>query len=120
MCFWGEAYVLGPNLNLPMEAAAAPLARAAAERAVGKATKASAKEQALAAAMLVRYAEPGERAELDRTYAEAMEGVARSFPDDPDIAALAAELLMLLSPWDYWLELGPHPEGAHREGPGTA
>jgi len=20
MCFWGEAYVLGPNLNLPMEA----------------------------------------------------------------------------------------------------
>ena len=46
MCFWGEAYVLGPNLNLPMEAAAAPLARAAAERAVGKATKASAKEQA--------------------------------------------------------------------------
>jgi tetratricopeptide (TPR) repeat protein len=109
MCFWGEAYVLGPNLNLPMEAAAAPLARAAAEKAVSKATKASAKEQALAAAMLVRYAEPGERSELDRKYAEAMQGVARSSPDAPDIAALAAESLMLLSPWDYWLDSGRTP-----------
>src|SRR5271166_3215471 len=34
MCFWGEAYVLGPNLNMPMEAAAAPLAHVAAEKAV--------------------------------------------------------------------------------------
>ena len=25
MCFWGEAYVLGPNLNLPMDDAAAPV-----------------------------------------------------------------------------------------------
>jgi tetratricopeptide (TPR) repeat protein len=110
MCFWGEAYVLGPNLNLPMEVAAAPLARAAAEKAVSKATKASAKEQALSAAMLVRYAEPGERSELDRKYAEAMQGMARSFPEDPDIAALAAESLMLLSPWDYWLETGRTPK----------
>ena len=110
MCFWGEAYVLGPNLNLPMETTAAPIARAAAEKAVAKATKASAKEQALAAALLVRYTEPGERADLDRRYAEAMQGVARSFPDDPDIAALAAESLMLLSPWDYWLEFGRSPK----------
>ena len=28
MCFWGEAYVLGPNLNLPMEAGAAAMAQA--------------------------------------------------------------------------------------------
>ncbi len=110
MCFWGEAYVLGPNLNLPMETTAAPIARAAAEKAVAKATKASAKEQALAAALLARYTEPGERADLDRRYAEAMQGVARSFPDDPDIAALAAESLMLLSPWDYWLESGRSPK----------
>ena len=106
MCFWGEAYVLGPNLNLPMEAGAAAMARTAAEKAVAKAAKTTPKEQALAAAILVRYAEPGERAELDRKYAEAMQRVAQSFPDDPDIATLAAESLMLLSPWDYWRDAG--------------
>ena len=110
MCFWGEAYVLGSNLNLPMEAAAAPIARAAAEKAVARAGRTSAREQALAAAMVVRYAEPGERADLDRKYAEAMQGVAKSFPDDPDIATIAAESLMLLSPWDYWLDSGRTPK----------
>ena len=39
MCFWGEAYVLGPNLNLPMEAGAAAMARTAAENAVAKAAR---------------------------------------------------------------------------------
>ena len=106
MCFWGEAYVLGPNLNLSMEAGATAMARTAAEKAVAKATKTTPKEQALAAAILMRYAEPGERPELDRRYAEAMQRVAQSFPDDPDIATLAAESLMLLSPWDYWRDAG--------------
>ena len=110
MCFWGEAYVLGPNLNMPMEPSAAPIARAAAEKAASKAVKSSAKEQALAAAMLARYDGPGERADLDRKYAEAMQSVARSFTDDPDIAALAAKSLMLLSPWDYWIESGRTPK----------
>ncbi len=64
----------------------------------------------MAAAMVVRYAEPGERADLDRKYAEAMQGVAKSFPDDPDIATIAAESLMLLSPWDYWLDSGRTPK----------
>lgn len=110
MCFWGEAYVLGPNLNLPMEAAAAPAARAAAGQAVAKAAKTTPKEQALAGAMLARYAEPGERAGLDHKYAEAMQEVARKYPDDPDIAVLAAESLMLLSPWDYWKDSGRTPK----------
>jgi tetratricopeptide (TPR) repeat protein len=110
MCFWGEAYVLGPNLNLPMDTAAAPAARAAAETAIVRAAKTSAKEQALAAAMLVRYLEPGERADLDKKYAKAMQDLAHSYPDDPDIAALAAESFMLLSPWDYWLDSGRAPK----------
>ena len=89
-----------------MEAAAAPIARAAAEKSVARARRTSAREQALAAAMVVRYAEPGERADLDRKYVEAMQGVAKSFPDDPDIATIAAKSLMLLSPWDYWVDSG--------------
>jgi tetratricopeptide (TPR) repeat protein len=110
MCFWGEAYVLGPNLNLPMEEPAAPIARAAAAKAVEKTAKTNPKEQALAAAMLTRYSGPGERAALDRNYADAMLAVARSFPDDPDIATLAAESLMLLSPWNYWSDGGRTPK----------
>ncbi len=110
MCFWGEAYVLGPNLNLPMEEKAAPIAQAAAAKAVEKAAKTNPKEQALAAAMLARYSPPGERAALNRTYADAMLGVARTFPDDPDIATLAAESMMLLSPWDYWSDGGRAPK----------
>ncbi|MFY9624138.1 MAG: hypothetical protein WAJ91_07095, partial [Rhodoplanes sp.] len=77
MCFWGEAYVLGPNLNLPMDEKALPLARSAAAKAVEKAAKTTPKEQALAAAISTRYAEPGERAALDRAYADAMLDVAR-------------------------------------------
>lgn len=106
MCFWGEAYVLGPNLNLPMDEKAAPIARGAATKAVEKAAKATPKEQAFAAAILKRYADAGERTALDRAYADAMLEVARKFPDDPDIATLAAESLMLLSPWDYWRDNG--------------
>lgn len=68
--------------------------------------------QELAAAILVRYAEPGDRPELDRKYAEAMQRVAQSFPHDPDIATLAAESLMLLSPWDY-ARRRAHGEGTY-------
>ncbi len=38
----------------------------------------------------------------DRAYAEAMERVARSYPDDPDVAALYAESLLMLAPWAWW------------------
>lgn len=106
MCFWGEAYVLGPNLNLPMDDKAVPLAGKAAAKASSKSAGATPKERALITAMLARYAGDGERAVLDRNYADAMVKVAQQFPDDPDIATLAAESLMLLSPWDYWADGG--------------
>src|ERR671918_2935967 len=46
MCFWGEAMVLGPNINLPMQEDAVAPAFAAAEKARGLSAKASAREQA--------------------------------------------------------------------------
>ena len=105
MCFWGEAYVLGPNLNLPMDDAAAPVSRRAISRAAMLAEAATPKEKALISAMQARYGE-GVRANLDRSYANAAVAVAKQFPDDPDIATLAAKSLMLLSPWDYWTDNG--------------
>ena len=67
MCFWGEAYVLGPNLNLPMEAAAAPISHAPPPKgAVGEARKPQPRNRRLPQRCLCATPEPGERAELDR------------------------------------------------------
>jgi tetratricopeptide (TPR) repeat protein len=104
MCFWGEALVLGPNINAPME----QQARAPAVEAIGKAKKLSHNvgehEQALIEALAERYSDNSgaERAALDKAYAAAMAKVHARFPDDQDIAVLYAAALMNTSPWDYW------------------
>jgi len=54
MCFWGEALVLGPNINLPMADDAKAPAFAAAQKARALANNASPREQALIAAMVNR------------------------------------------------------------------
>jgi tetratricopeptide (TPR) repeat protein len=116
MCFWGEALVLGPNINLPMQEDALVPAYAAAQRAQQLATTASSREQALIGALAKRYsaerysADPrADRARLDVAYAESMREVATRFPEDNDIAVLYAESVMDLSPWDYWQKGGREP-----------
>ena len=104
MCFWGEAYVLGPNINLPMQEDAVAPAHAAAQKAKALAGKAAPREQALIGALAVRYSNDpkAERPPLDKAYAAEMAKVAAQFPKDDDIATLYAESVMDLSPWDYW------------------
>jgi tetratricopeptide (TPR) repeat protein len=106
MCAWGEAYVLGPNINKPMDPADAPAAHAAALRAVKLAPAATAVEQALIAALTERYAPSptSDRAALDRAYANAMRDVAAGFPKDPDVQTLFAEAVMDTMPWDYYVD----------------
>ena len=117
MCFWGEAFVLGPNINLPMSPADAPAAYYAAHRAIALAGRAAPKEQALILALAARYSPDGaaERAPLDAAYADAMERVQARFPWDRDIAVLYVEALMNLSPWDYWEAGGARPKGRTHE-----
>ncbi|HUN67316.1 MAG TPA: tetratricopeptide repeat protein [Burkholderiales bacterium] len=104
MCYWGEAYVLGPNINVPMDEKANAPAAAAAAKALALAARATPRERALIDAIAARYsADPkAARPQLDKAYAEALARAAAKFPDDLDIAALYAESLMDLSPWDYW------------------
>ncbi|MFL6949298.1 MAG: tetratricopeptide repeat protein [Xanthobacteraceae bacterium] len=104
MCFWGEALVLGPNINLPMQEDAVAPAYAAAQKAKAPAGKASPREQALIGALAARYGNDpkGARAPLDAAYAAEMAKVATQFFDDDEIATLYAEAVMDLSPWDYW------------------
>jgi len=117
MCYWGEAWVLGPNINAPMEPAAVAPAVAAAGKAASLAARTRPEEQALIAAVQARYAaDPkAERAKLDAAFAEAMRGAAQRFPDDADIATIYADALMNTSPWDYWESGGAKLKGAVAE-----
>ena len=107
MCFWGVSLALGPHINLAALPERTTAAHAAAVRAQALSRRASPVERALIAATVCRSADPapsdpaGQTA-LDQAYADAMRGVRRRFPDDPDVAALTAEALMDLHPWDLW------------------
>jgi len=113
MCWWGEAYALGPNINLPMPAAANPRAYEAAQRAFALRGKASPEEQALIDALRQRYAAEAtaDRTALDRAFATAMLDAARRFPDSDTIAVIAAEAEMDTRPWDYWESDRRTPKG---------
>jgi tetratricopeptide (TPR) repeat protein len=110
ICHWGEAFVLGPNINMPMDPDANAPALAAIARAKSLIGSANEREQALIAALDKRYSETADRAELDVAFADAMQAVFERFPDDDDIAVLYAEALMDLSPWDYWEQDGAAPK----------
>lgn len=113
MCFWGEAFVLGPNINVPMDPAANAPALDALQRAEAVAGNASAKEQALVTALAKRYSRDAkaDRAALDKEWADALGAVAAQYPDDIELVVLHAEAMMDLQPWDYWADGGKTPKG---------
>lgn len=104
MCFWGEAWVLGPNINAPMDPKANGPALAALKNAQRLASRTTPREQTLINALAARYsADPNAgRAQLDAAFAAAMREAVAAFPRDNEIATLYADALMNLSPWDYW------------------
>lgn len=117
MCFWGEALVLGPNINAPMFPEAVAPAMAAAAEAVRLAPRTQPQEQAVIRAVARRYsADPGaDRAALDKAYADAMTEAAHAFPTHDSLQVLFAESLMDLSPWDYWAAGGAQPKNRTAE-----
>jgi tetratricopeptide (TPR) repeat protein len=103
MAFWGYAYVLGPNYNAGMENDHYERAFEAIQNALKLAQKNTTdKERALIEALSRRYVKDpmDDRSPLDQDYARAMKGVYENYPDDADVAALYAESLMNLYPWD--------------------
>src|SRR5262249_62420909 len=84
MCFWGEALVLGPNINLPMVEEAVAPAFAAMQKARTLAAKANPREQALITALSARYVEDGkgDRQTRGTAYAAAMAHVRAQIPQD--------------------------------------
>jgi tetratricopeptide (TPR) repeat protein len=115
ICYWGMAYVLGPNINAVMEDSAVPTAWDAIQKAIALSPHASEKERAYIAALAARYTpQPvSDRVALNLAYAKAMGDLSQRYPDDLDAATLYAEALMDTTPWDYWQADGtPKPEGA--------
>jgi tetratricopeptide (TPR) repeat protein len=114
MAFWGQALVLGPNINAPMDSANEQKAYELVQKAVKLKSKASPREQAYIDALARRYSGKAEdRTERDRAYADAMREMHKSYPDDLDAATLFAESLMDLRPWNYWTrDYRPYPETA--------
>ncbi|WP_227369760.1 tetratricopeptide repeat protein [Halomonas sp. M20] len=113
MCFWGEAFVLGSNINDAMHPEAITPAFEAITQAMTLKNAATPREQALIEALAVRYApDPDtDRVTLDQSWADAIQAVAQRYPSDSDIQVLYADALMNLQPWDYWEADGTTPKG---------
>jgi tetratricopeptide (TPR) repeat protein len=112
MAYWGQALVLGPNINGAMAPEAEPRALELVQQAMARRTRATPRERAYIEALSARYTgQPADRQRADSAYAEAMRGVQRRFPADLDAATLFAESLMDLRPWNYWTRDGlPYAE----------
>lgn len=112
MAYWGQALVLGPNINAMMEPNEEPQALEIMQQAKSLMMNASPREQALISALEKRYSGKTEhRTTNDKAYAEAMQEVHQRFPDDADIAMLYVESMMDLRPWGYWMLDGTPYEG---------
>ena len=105
MPWWGIAYCQGININDPMMTdARSQRGREAVDNAIARLDNESPIERAMIMALSERYAwpAPDDRQPLDQAYADAMQAVHHTYPSDDDVAALYAESLMNLQPWDYW------------------
>jgi tetratricopeptide (TPR) repeat protein len=112
MAYWGQALILGPNINAAMEPADEGKALEAIGKAVSLKSGSSAKESALIDALAARYSGKAEdRVARDRAYSDAMRKVADQFPDDLDVQVLFVESVMDLRPWGYWMGDGRPHEG---------
>lgn len=112
MCYWGYAYVLGPNYNAGMEEGNYERAYEAVQKALQTSEKVSKKERSLIEALAKRYVkEPVEdRTSLDQEYSKALKALSEKYPEDADINAMYAESLMNLHPWDLYDKEGKPKE----------
>jgi hypothetical protein len=104
MPLWGKALALGPNYNIDVDPVREKLAFETIETARKLAAHAPERERAYVEALAVRYSdkENPDLKQLAHNYAQAMSELSLRYPDDLDAAALYAESLMNLRPWQLW------------------
>ncbi len=124
MAHWGVAYAIGPNYNKPWEAfdpvdlsRSLERGHAAVRRAADCLDGASAAEASLVRAMAARFPAAGPpvaAGEWNEAYARAMRDAYAAHPGDLDVAALFADALLNVTPWQMWdLRSGRPAPGAH-------
>jgi tetratricopeptide (TPR) repeat protein len=108
MCWWGFAYVLGPNYNAGMEKNNFQRAFDAVQKAKAYSANCTDKEKDLIEALTHRYSNDTNivRSVLDSSYAGAMRTVYKKYSADANIASLFAESLMDLHPWNLYQKDG--------------
>jgi tetratricopeptide (TPR) repeat protein len=114
MAYWGQALVLGPNINAPMAPEEEPKALTHIRKAQSLKSKVSQRERDYIDALALRFTgKPEDRAAADQAYAGAMRILQETYPDDLDAAALYAEAVMDLRPWNYWTRDGRPYDQTH-------
>lgn len=107
MAYWGQALVLGPNINAPMAAEDEIAALELVRKAAALVAQVTSRERALIDALEKRYTgKPEQRKANDQAYADAMREVHLRFRSDHDIAMLYVESMMDLNSWGYWMRDG--------------
>ncbi|HEV2560777.1 MAG TPA: hypothetical protein VGT78_01425 [Rhizomicrobium sp.] len=113
MCWWGVAFALGSNINLPIQPDAPAPAIAAVQMARALEPHASPEETAWIEALATRYStDPkADQHKMDEGFAQAMGKVWAQYPGDLDAGVFYAEAMMDTQPWDYWQSDGMTPKG---------
>lgn len=98
MCLWGAAWSDGPTINYAIDAAKLKEAAGKVDAAEKLLTPASpAQERELIAALKLRYVNGGGTGAGDRAFARAMDALAVRYPEDDEIAVIAADAWMVPS-----------------------
>lgn len=96
MCLWGEAWASGPTINFgKSEDEVAKLATLADKAAKLAETRGTERERALIHALQLRYKEGGGGKPGDLNFAKAMAALADRYPDDDEIAIIAADAWLI-------------------------
>ncbi|WP_395623536.1 hypothetical protein [Sphingomonas daechungensis] len=96
MCLWGQAWADGPTINYgKSEDEVAKLAELADKAADLAKAKGSERERQLIHALQLRYKDGGGGKDGDLKFAKAMAALASRYPDDDEIAVMAADAWLM-------------------------
>jgi tetratricopeptide (TPR) repeat protein len=104
MPWWGIALAVGPNYNLDVDPEREKAAYDAIQKARMLAAAAPENERAYVEALAKRYSSDPkpDLKKLAVDYKNAMQDLAKGYPDDLDAATIYAESMMDLRPWNLW------------------
>ena len=113
MAYWGIAFSLGPNYNLPADNEQRKNAYKYLKKAIKHRKHATEKETDFINALSKRYSGnlSRDQSELNKDFRTAMKSVYDKYPDDPDAGTIYAESMMVLKPWQLWDNNGNPAEG---------